>query len=139
MSTVSILYFCSMKRLITYCLLTVTLIFGVASTTVYNKTNATANETISQHQSWPQQSESNFSNSNFLTSVGLGNGQTSLLYAAQSLAYRITTSFSNTARINHLVQLQLQQLTLSNASYLLQSAFNQRNGYYLYHLCKLLI
>lgn len=127
-----------MKRLIIYCLLTVILILGVASLTVYNKTNASNFGLSGQQQSLPGQSESSFNNKDFFLPVGLGNGQPSLL-TSQSLSFRITTSFSNTSRINYLVQLQLQQLAKSNARFLLQSSFKQRNGYYLYYLRKLLI
>ncbi len=127
-----------MKRLIIYCLLTVTLILGVASVTVYNKTNVSDAGLSGQQPSLPGQPASNFSTIDFYLPVALGNGQTSLL-TPQSLSFRINTSFSNTSRINYLVQLQLQQFAVSNTRFLLQSSLKQRNGYYLYHLRKLLI
>ncbi|MDD5184473.1 MAG: hypothetical protein PHS84_04340 [Paludibacter sp.] len=127
-----------MKRLIIYCLLTAILILGIATKTVYTKTFASNSGLSEQQPSVPIQPASGFSNNDFFLAVGLGNGQPGLV-TSPSLPLRIIPSFSDSSRINYLVQLQLQQFAVSNTIFLLQSSLKQRNGYYLYHLRKLLI
>ena len=130
-----------MKRFMIHCFLAVALILGVTTTTVHqSKANVYhTGETNRLQQSLPEQPESNLTQSDFFISVGWCNGQSSLLQPVQLYPLRVSTSLYNTARINYLVQLQFQQFSTSTTRFLLQSAFKQRNGYYLYHLCKLLI
>ena len=67
------------------------------------------------------------------------NEQSRLTNLFQSISFRLLPSFTNTFRIYYSTQVDLQQFVTGRTFFLLQSAFAQLNGYYLYHLRKLLI
>lgn len=130
---------CFVKYFVSYCLLTAILFLGIASASFNHNEVIANNNKLTEQQPLPSQPVSFFCNCDFSIPIGLGNGQNILLGAVQTISTGAVNSVSNTARINHLIQVQHQKFAVEHIRYLLQSAYKQRNGYYLYHLRKLLI
>lgn len=130
-----------MKRLVTYCLLAVILLMGVTATSVCStqKFLMTASS-ITLKQSLPDRHQSSFTAMDLPISVGAtSNEQVRLSNPAQHISFRVLPAFSNMFRINRSVQIAQQQFLSGYTGFLLKSAFKQSDGYYLYHLRKLLI
>jgi hypothetical protein len=131
-----------MKRLITYCLLAVALLTGITTTTVCRSEALNSKTGLSNHnqQSLPDQQQSSFTANDLFCSIGTGSEHSSrLTYSYQYLSFRTLSSLSDASRIHHSIQLTRQQFSAGITAFLLKSAFKQSDGYYLYHLRKLLI
>ena len=129
-----------MKRLLTYCLLTVALFMGVATTFVsrnesvkLDMSQATTNKPL------PDQHQSVFSATDLFLSIAAGNEQIRLSHSFQYVTSRLLPSLSNLFRISHSVQLMNSLYYIGYTGFLLKSAYKQLDGYYLYYLRKLLI
>ena len=129
-----------MKRILTHCLIITILFFGVAITAVQRNDAVVSAINLSGHkQSIPNQHRSCFTATDILSSVGMGNEQVRLNLSVQFVSIRIFSSLSNAFRINHSLQITRQKFYTSQNSFLLKSAYKELDGYYLYHLRKLLI
>ena len=129
-----------MKRFITTCLVAVALLSAVTTSRVrVNEAVADKSGLNSHQQSLPEEHQSGFNASDLFLSAGIGNPQMRISHSFQYLSLRVTLSLSNLSRIIHSGQVDQQKFATSSLSFLLKSALNQLNGYYLYHLCKLLI
>lgn len=129
-----------MKRFLTYTLAAVILLIGSTRITV------SGNEIIFQKTGLTEQQlpssghhESVFRSDDLLFSKGIGNEQIRLNHSLQNLSVRVLTSSVNAFRALHFTQLGNQKFFSTFTVFLLKSAFKQSNGYYLYHLRKLLI
>jgi hypothetical protein len=80
-----------------------------------------------------------FSSIDLFVSAGITTQQTRLTHLFQSVSFRLVPSFSNTFRISYFTQVARQQYATGTIFFLQQLAFKQTDGYYLYHLRKLLI
>lgn len=129
-----------MKRFLTYTLAAVILLIGSAritvpgNETVFQKTGLTEQQLPSSGQ--PQ---SAFRADDLLFSAGISNEQIRLNHSLQNFSVRIFTSSVNTFRTLHFTQLGNQKFISTFTVFLLKSAFKQSDGYYLFHLRKLLI
>ena len=133
-------YFCSMKRFLTCCILAVTLFTGVATTLTSGKECVnTIHSSYDQQQTVPSHHSSFFSATDFLLLVGLNNEQIQLTNSLQNVSYRIFPSMLNAFRIQHSIKTGNQKFFIRSVLFLLNSANKQLDGYYLFHLCKLLI
>jgi len=128
-----------MKRFITICLVVVALLSAITTSRVRVNETVVDKAGLNSQQSLPVERQSGFNANDLFLSVGIGNPQIRLSHLFQYLSLRLTPSLSNLSRINHSVQVDQQKFATCSLSFLLKSAFNQLNGYYLFHLCKLLI
>jgi len=134
------LYFCTMKRLLASGFLVVVLIFGVISMTMSTReplvpltnTHESQQPAQGQHQSF-------FGTGNLFLFAGMNNEQIRLTHSMQNVSYRIWPSLLNAFRTNHSTLLVDQKFFTGIAVFNLNSAKKQLDGYYLYHLRKLLI
>jgi len=133
-------YFCTMKRFVTYCFIAVTLFIGVASGFMPGSDiHHSSAKTIAHQQKLPDDHQSFFSASDLLLSVGMNNEQIRLTHSVQNISCRIFSSSLNAFRIQHSTQIENQKFCTRTTLFLLNSANKQLDGYYLYHLRKLLI
>lgn len=129
-----------MKHFLIYCLVAVSLFLGVNTTSVLRnervlpQTCSTTNK-----QTIPEQQHSYFSSADALVAVGMRNEQVRLASLLQCFPSRVTTSSTNALRISYLQQIALLRYFKFDSVFSLTSAFKQLDGYYLYHLRKLLI
>jgi len=129
-----------MKRLLTYCLIAVTLLVGVTALTV-PETKLSASNVHSQtnKQTQPNNNQATLSAIDLFVSGGITTQKTRLTHFFQSVSFRLIPSFSNAFRISYFTQIARQQYSTGTIFFLQQSAFKQTVGYYLYQLRKLLI
>jgi len=124
----------------TYCFVVIALSFGVISVCMFRsepvlpETNFQGNRQSSQ-----EQHPSFFTAGSLFLSAGINNEQLRLSHSMQNVSYRIYPSLLNAFRTNHSTQLVHQKIFTGNAVFILSSAKKQMDGYYLYHLRKLLI
>lgn len=129
-----------MKRFLAYSFVVIALFFGVISTSAFrNVSFATVTAASDHKQSFPNHHQSFFSTADLFLSAGVNNEQIRLSNSLQNCSYRVLPSLLNTFRINHSIQLSLQKFFTGTTAFLLNSANKQLDGYYLYHLRKLLI
>lgn len=129
-----------MKRFLTPILLAVILFAGITGPFVSgNKTVLSVVESSLPKQSFPDNHHSSFESVDLFVSVGLRNEQIRLTNFFQQASFRLLPSLSNSFRINYSTQLSHQLYTTFRLTFLRKSAFKQLDGYYLYHLRKLLI
>jgi len=129
-----------MKRFVTYCFIAVTLIIGVASGSMpQGEILQSYAKTISHQQKLPKDHQSFFSSNDLMLSAGMNNEQIRLTHSGQNISYRNFPSSLNAFRIHHSTQIGNQKFFTRSTLFLLNSANKQLNGYYLYHLRKLLI
>jgi len=76
---------------------------------------------------------------NQLLGIGVRSGQIRHRNSFQYLSFRTLSSTSKASRIKHSSRLEHQKYITGYTTLLSKSASNQTNGYYLYHLHKLLI
>jgi len=127
-----------MKRFLAYSFVAVALFFGVVSTSAFR--NVSSVTAASDHkQSFPNHHQSFFSAADLFLSAGVNNEQIRLSNSVQNCSSRVLPSLLNVFRINHSIQLSLQKFVTGTTAFLLNSANKQLDGYYLYHLRKLLI
>lgn len=129
-----------MKHFLIYCLVAVSLFLGVNSASVLRSErvlpqtcSTTQNQTIPEHQ------HSYLSATDALVSIGMRNEQVRLTNLLQCFPTRVTTSSTNAFRVSYLQQIALLRYFKFDSVFSLTSAFKQLDGYYLYHLRKLLI
>jgi len=131
-----------MKKFLTYSMLVVALFFSVAlmcNRDVIDYELFSLNITNLQADEKPSSSENHF----FLSSSDFrlpcqGNEQIRLSVSLPGSLFRMDPH-SNAFRINLFSKLACQKFYTFFNSFLLQSARKQLKGYYLFHLCKLLI
>ena len=130
-----------MKHFYTFCLFLVALIAG----TTYSPTleseivvpiHRLSSTQLKSHQNHYQ---TNFNNYVSLLKRASRNGRIRYSNSFQQLSFKVLPSLSNVYRMNHSAILEHQKFITCYSLQLLESAFNQTNGYYLYHLQKLLI
>ena len=135
-----ILYFCNMKRFLIYCLVAVSLFVGVNSTSMLRSERVLDQTSSTTHkQTIPEHQHSYLSATDALVSIGMRNEQVRLTNLLQCFSCRVTTSLTNAFRVSYLQQIALLRYFKFDSVFSLSSAFKQLDGYYLYHLCKLLI
>jgi phenylalanyl-tRNA synthetase beta subunit len=124
----------------TYCFVVIALSYGVISVCMF-KSEPVIPVTYSHEnqQSSQEQHPSFFTSGSLFLSVGINNEQLRLSHSMQNVSYRIYPSLLNAFRTNHSTQLVDQKIFTGNAVFILNSAKKQMDGYYLYHLRKLLI
>ncbi len=131
-----------MKRLVAYTLVVIALFVGVISTSTSTpiiEPAKSANQ-ISLHQAPVfNHHQSFFSAFDVFQAVGVNSEQIHLANSFQNFSYRVFPSLLNSFRILHTAQITQQKFFSGTTSYLLNSSNKQLDGYYLYHLCKLLI
>jgi len=129
-----------MKRLLTYCLVAVTLMAGVTAFTV-PESKLSENDVYSQINKQPSTNnkQATFSAIHLFVSAGMTTQQTRLTHLFQTISFRLFPSFSNPFRVSHFTRITRQQYATGTVFFLQQLAFKQTDGYYLYHLRKLLI
>jgi len=129
-----------MKRFLSYCLVAVTLFIGVTYTfTSYRKGFETNLPVCNQNASPTNQERFTLSAADILLSVGVGNEQIRISNAFQQITNRVLSSSANTLRLIRSAQLIHLRISTGKTLFLLKSSFKQLDGYYLYHLRKLLI
>lgn len=129
-----------MKQFLTYCLIAVTLITGVASITVFRSESSgpAINITENSHNiSNPRKAF--FNDCNLLSTAGIMNEQIRLSHSVQTVSCRAISSLLNFLRKNHKTQITQQKFCTGNILFLQKSADKKRDGYYLYYLRKILI
>lgn len=141
MHELGILYFCVMKQFIIYCLVAVSLFIGVNSTSVLRSERSFPHTcpTTTHKQTIPEHQQSYLSATDVLISIGLKNEQVRLTNLLQCFPSRVTTSSTNAFRVSYLQQIAILRYFKFDSIFSLKSAFKQLDGYYLYHLRKLLI
>ena len=129
-----------MKRILTYCSVALYLLVGATSLLV-SESKLLLDETgLATHQQTSHNDRQPvFSTTDLFVSPGRTTEQTRLNYSFQSFSIQFNLTFSNAFRISYLAQIIRQRYLTGNTVFLQQSAFKQLDGYYLYHLCKLLI
>ena len=128
-----------MKRFLSYCLLAVTLFVGVAYTFMSHKESLKSDISAHNDKTTPVQYQYILKATDFFQFVGVGNEPTHVTNAFQQISTRIFSSSSNTLRMVRSSQLIHLKISTGNTVFLLKSSFKQLDGYYLYHLRKLLI
>jgi len=129
-----------MKRFLAYYLILITLLAGVVSSPAFkNKSCLPVTLSVEHQQSRPTEHQSFFTASDMFLSVGVNNEQIRLTNSLQNFSYRVLPSLQNPFRIQHSTQITKQIYFTGTTAYLLNSANKQLDGYYLYHLRKLLI
>jgi len=129
-----------MKRFLTYCFIAATLFIGVASGFMQGSNMPHSFAKIPSHQQkLPADQPSFYSASDLFLSAGMNNEQIRLTHSVQNISYRIFPSSLNAFRIQHSTQIGNQKFVTRSTLFLLNSANKQLDGYYLYHLRKLLI
>lgn len=128
-----------LKYFVTLFMVSAVLTFGIATVSVYPFKVSQESNKVNDEDSAPGPVSGFFSKSEISSLFGLGNERTNISEPGQTIPGAAANSASNSLRINHLQQIHHQLYNTGNNFYLLQSAFKQLNGYYLYHLCKLLI
>jgi len=135
-----LLYFCRMKRFLSYCFIFITLFTGLVSTSVFKAGSVVLLPIAAEsQQSIPDQHQSFFSAGNLLISVGINNEQIRLTHSIQNISYRVLPSLLNTFRVHHSTRIVNQNFFTVCTGVLNHSANKKSDGYYLYHLRKLLI
>ncbi|MDD4968909.1 MAG: hypothetical protein PHT07_05730 [Paludibacter sp.] len=129
-----------MKRFLAYSLILITLLAGVVSSTAFkSKPCLPVSQSTGHQQTIPNQHQSYFSSSDLFLAVGVNNEQIRLSNSLQNFSHRVLPSLLNAFRIQHSIQLTQQRFSTGTTVFLLNSANKQLDGYYLYHLRKLLI
>jgi len=129
-----------MKYFVTLFMVSAVLTFGIASVSLHTTCKVSQeNVNFNKEHSDPLQTAGFFSKNDISSLFGLGNERTNFSESGQTFPGAATNTVPYTLRIIYLQQLHHQLLNSGNIRYLLQSAYKQLNGYYLYHLCKLLI
>jgi len=129
-----------MKRFVTYCLIAAILFIGVASGFMPGSDiHHSDTKTTAHQQKLPKDHQSFFSASDLMLSAGMNNEQIKLTHSGQNVSYRNFPSSLNAFRIHHSTQIGNQKFFTRSTLFLRNSANKQLNGYYLYHLRKLLI
>ena len=137
---IDFLYFCTVKRFLTYGLLLVVLFIGMNSISVpTNETFAPLTNSTENQQPEQGQHPSYFAAGNLFLFAGMNNEQIRLSHSMQSISYRIWPSSVNAFRTLHSTLLVYQKFFTGIAVFNQSSATKQLDGYYLYHLRKLLI
>lgn len=129
-----------MKQFLIYCLVAVSLFLGVNTTSVLRSEGVLPQTCSTTHkQTIPEQQHSYFSSADALVAVGMANEQIQLANLFQCFPSRVSTSSTNAFRVSYLQQIALLRYFKFDSVFSLTSAFKQLDGYYLYHLRKLLI
>ena len=129
-----------MKRFAAYCLIVVTLFIGVASTSMVSNTSFSHVANSPAHEQSSSNDHQSFFTANELPfSVGMNTEQIRLSHSIQNFSHRVLPSLLNAFRIQHSSKIDLQKYFTIHSVFLLNSANKQMDGYYLYHLRKLLI
>jgi len=129
-----------MKRFLSYCFIIVTLFTGLASTSVFKGgSSITFPNTTERQQSIPDQHQSFFAAGDLLISSGMNNEQIRLTHSIKNISYRVLPSLLNFFRMNHSTQIENQKYFTGYTFFLKHASNRKLDGYYLYHLRKLLI
>jgi len=129
-----------MKRFMTFCFIAATLFIGVASGIMPGSDLLNSYPKLpSNQEKLPDDHQSFFSATDLLLSAGMNNEQIRLTHSVQNISCRIISSSMNAFRIHHSTQIENQKFFTRSILFLLNSANKQKDGYYLYHLRKLLI
>jgi hypothetical protein len=132
------------KRFLTYLLFAVALYTGVTSTYIVGNqhvermANPTETHTDFQHDATASDQHQSFFSAPDLFLTGLGSEQVRLSFSSQATSFRIIP-FTDNFRISHSLQIVHQKYFCTGKLFALQLAHKQSDGYYLYHLRKLLI
>lgn len=131
-----------MKYFISTCLLAFALFLGVNTISVVQYESNCADQkiaaehpTLTNHLSNERQV---FLSSTNFQPYAFANEQISISFSSQNVSIRAFSS-SNASRIIYSSQLTNREFRAADSSFSLQFANKQLAGYYLYHLCKLLI
>jgi len=129
-----------MKQLLTYWLIAVTLITGVATVSVFRSESSVPAITITEKSHTISNPRKAFFNAcNVLSTAGILNEQIRLSHSVQTISCRAISSLLNILRINHSTQLTQQKFCTGTILFHQKSADKKRDGYYLYYLRKILI
>ncbi|ADQ80245.1 hypothetical protein Palpr_2109 [Paludibacter propionicigenes WB4] len=129
-----------MRRFLSYCLVAVTLFIGVTYTFTSFRKGFETNVSGHNQKALPTDQERfTLSAADILLSVGVGNEQVRISNAFQQITNRVLSSSANTLRLIRSAQLIHLRISTGYTLFLLKSSFKQLDGYYLYHLRKLLI
>lgn len=129
-----------MRRFLSYCLVAVTLFIGVTYTFTSFRKGFETNVPVHNQKASPiSQEQYTLSATDILLSVGVGNEQVRISNAFQQITNRVLSSSANTLRLIRSAQLIHLRISTRYTLFLLKSSFKQLDGYYLYHLRKLLI
>jgi len=133
-------YFCTMKQFLTYWLIAVTLITGVASISVCRSERSVPAGSVTEDLHTVSNTRKAFYNAcTLFSATGIMNEQIRLSHSVQAVSFRAISSLLNVFRINHSTQLTQQKFCTGNILFLQKSADKKRDGYYLYYLRKILI
>jgi len=128
-----------LKRILKYCLLTVSLLIGVTTINLYKSQiifNASASVNIEEKYDLSAANDC-FSRQN-LPFEQSGNQELRIFVGSQSIPERILDE-TNSFRINHSRQLSLQKIYSSGLDFIKQLTQKESFGFYLFFLCKILI
>ena len=129
-----------MKRFLTICCIAVALFTGVATTSMSGNAGGIAvSSSQDQHQTVPTDHSSFFSAGDLFLPAGLNNAQIRLTHSVLNLSYRSFPSVMNAFRMHYTTHIGNQKFCTRSTLILQNSAKKQLDGYYLYHLRKLLI
>lgn len=130
-----------MKYFVTFWLLVVTLFIGVTTITVSKNEIAETKHHITgiRQSSSQHQQPTSFNSSNLSLGAGMRNSKIRNTNSFQRLSFRTLRAASRIYGIKHSTKLVHQKYIANNTQFSFKSALNLINGYYLHHLCKLLI
>jgi hypothetical protein len=128
-----------MKRLMAYCLVAMTLLAGVITSTVHAPQTNLSETVSASKKNFPDHKQSSFSATDVFASVGITNEQIRLTNSFQQVSIRLFSSNSHDGRIIYSEKIAHRQYVSGYVDFQLKSAFKQLDGYYLYYLRKLLI
>ena len=134
------LYFYIMKRFLAYYLVAVTLLTGVTSMFAPRSLFFHTPTDLSVHHQPSSNTRPSFVTTiDLFLSAGVNNEQIRLSNSGQNFSYRLLPSQLHAFRMFHSAQVVRQKFFMGTTASLLNSSRKQLDGYYLYHLRKLLI
>ncbi len=128
-----------MKRILKYCLLTVSLLIGVTTVNLYKSEIVfNASVPVTAEEKYDLSTANDFFSQQKLPFEQSGNQELRIFVGTQSIPERILDE-TNSLRINHFRQLSLQKIYSSGIDFTKQLTQKESFGFYLFFLCKILI
>lgn len=128
-----------MKRFTFFIFIVIVLTGGAIAFTIPEKGTVTYDTSIAYNK----QTHTSQQTTHFILAHSLISGQEILrnihAFQIQQASFRTFSSLHNDFRLRNFNQLTHQQYLVGQFTYIRKAAFRQYEGYYLYHLCKLLI
>jgi len=128
-----------LKRILKYCLLTVSLLIGVTTINLYNSEIVfNASTHVETEKKYDLSNANDCFSQQKLPFEQSGNQELRIFVGSQSIPERILDE-TNSLRINHFRQLSMQKIYSSGIDFTKQLTQKESFGFYLFFLCKILI